>query len=179
MGAGVVMTKNEAGFSLAETLFAIGILTAGALGLAGVFTQGMKGATSSPNELIATQKTVEAIESVFSARDSHDLSWAQIRNQNNGGIFKVGPQPLRLAGTDGILNTNDDALQPIETIDFPGPDQILGNGDDVIKVLTDFTREIAIVDLSPDLRQVTATITYQVNGQTRSYSLTVLISSFA
>jgi hypothetical protein len=45
--------------------------------------------------------------------------------------------------------------------------------------LTDFTREIAIVDLSPDLRQVTATITYQVNGQTRSYSLTVLISSFA
>ena len=107
------------------------------------------------------------------------ISWAQIRNQNNGGIFKVGPQPLRLAGTDGILNTNDDALQPIETIDFPGPDQILGNGDDVIKILTDFTREIAIVDLSPDLRQVTATITYQVNRRRVVYSLTVLISSFA
>jgi hypothetical protein len=178
MGAGVIMTKNEAGFSLAETLFAIGILTAGALGLAGVFTQGMKGATSSPNELIATQKTVEAIESVFSARDSKDLTWAQIRNQNNGGIFKVGPQPLHLAGLDGILNTNDDDPQ-IETIDFPGPDQIIGNADDVKKTLTDFTREIAITDISVDLRQVTVTVTYQVNGQTRSYSLTALISSFA
>ncbi len=172
------MTTHESGFSLVETLFAIGLLTVGALGLAGVFTQGMKGAASSPDELIATQKANEAIESVFSARDSHDITWDQIRNQNHGGIFKNGPQPLYLSGRDGVLNTNDDD-QTVETIDFPGPDGLIGNADDVKKVLTEFTREIAITDMSPDLRSVTVTITYQVNGQSRSYSLTALISSFA
>jgi hypothetical protein len=49
----------------------------------------------------------------------------------------------------------------------------------VTKTLNDFTREIAIVDLSPDLRSVTVTVTFLVNGQTRSYTLTALISSFA
>ena len=177
MGAGVVMTKNQAGFSLVETLFAIGILSVGALGMAGVLVQGLKGATSSPNDLIATQKAAEAIESVFSARDSHAIAWDQIRNQKNGGIFKNGPQPLTIAGPDGVLNTNDDG--PVETIVFPGPDQKLGTADDVTKTLSDFTREIAIADLNADLRSITITITYTQNGATRSYVLSALISNFA
>jgi type II secretory pathway pseudopilin PulG len=179
MGTGVAMTKNQAGFSLMETLFAIGILTVGALGMAGVFSQGMKGTTSSPNELVATQKAAEAIESVFSARDSKNLSWAQIRNQAQGGIFKNGPQPMHLAGVDGILNTNDDDMEPIESIVFPGQDQQLGTADDVIKTLSDMTREILITDLTVDLRSITVTITYKVNGATRTYALTALISDFA
>jgi prepilin-type N-terminal cleavage/methylation domain-containing protein len=172
-----VMAKRDDGFSLLETIFAISILSVGALGMAGVFTKGMQGTTSSPSELTATQKAAEAIESVFSARDSHSISWNQLRNQNRGGIFKNGPQPMTVAGADGVLNTNDDG--PVETVDFPGPDQRLGTADDVTKTLNDFTREIAIVDLSPDLRSVTVTVTFLVNGQTRSYTLTALISSFA
>jgi len=171
--------KNEAGFSLVETLFAIGILSVGAIGMAGVFGQGMKGATSSPNELIATQKAVEGIESVFSARDSKDLGWDQLKNQNHGGMIKNGPQDLRLAGADGIVNTYDDGMEPIESIRFPGPDQQLGTNDDVVSTLTDFKREILITDLSVDLRSITVTITYKVNGATRSYALTALISNFA
>jgi len=49
----------------------------------------------------------------------------------------------------------------------------------VTKTLNDFTREIAIADISPDLRSVTVTITYQINGQPHTYTLTALISSFA
>lgn len=171
------MIKRDGGFSLLETLFAITILSVGALSLANVFTHGMQDTTSSPDELTATQKAAEAIESVFSARDSHAISWNQLRNQNNGGIFKNGPQPLTTAGPDGVLNTNDDG--PVETIDLPGPDQVLGTADDVTRTLNDFTRDIELSDISPDLRSITVTITYLVNGQTRTYSLTALISSFA
>ena len=171
------MMKKNGGFSLLETLFAISILSVGALGMASVFAKGLQGTTSSPSELTATQKAAEGIESVFSARDSHAITWNQLRNQNRGGIFKNGPQPMSIAGLDGVLNTNDDG--PVETVDLPGPDQQLGTADDVTKTLNDFTREIAIADISPDLRSITVTITYLINGQPRTYSLTALISSFA
>jgi prepilin-type N-terminal cleavage/methylation domain-containing protein len=171
------MAKNDSGFSLLETVFAISILSVGALSMAGVFTKGMQGAASSPDELTATQKAAEAVESVFSARDSHAISWNQLRNQDKGGIFKIGAQPMSTAGADGVLNTNDDG--PVETVELPGPDQKIGTADDTTRTLNEFTREIAITDITPDLRSITVTITYIVNGQTRSYSLTALISSFA
>lgn len=168
---------SQSGFSLMETMFAISILSVGALGMAGVFSQGMQKTTSSPGELTATQKAAEAIESVFSARDSHSITWDQLRNEAYGGIFKNGPTPLTVAGPDGVVNTHDDG--GVESVDLPGPDQRLHTADDVTKILTGFTREIAITDLSVDLRSITVTITYSVNGQTRSYVLTALISSFA
>ena len=171
------MAKTDDGFSLLETIFAVSILSVGALGMAGVFAKGLQGTTSSPSELTATQKAAEGIESVFSARDSHSISWSQLRNQNRGGIFKNGPQPMTVAGVDGVLNTNDDG--PVETVVMPGPDQRLNTADDVTKTLNDFTREIAIADISPDLRSITVTITYQVDGQPHTYTLTALISSFA
>jgi type II secretory pathway pseudopilin PulG len=168
---------SQSGFSLLETVFAIGVLSAGALGMAGTFTSGMQRTVSSPNELIATQKAAEAVESVFSARDSHLLVWSQIRNESYGGVFMNGPQPLKLPGPDGIVNTHDDTL--IESFDLPGPDQVLGTADDVTKTLDGFTREIAITDLTDDLRSITVTVTYQAGPTTKSYSITAYISSWA
>ncbi|HUK33251.1 MAG TPA: prepilin-type N-terminal cleavage/methylation domain-containing protein [Vicinamibacterales bacterium] len=175
------MMKNESGFSLVETLFAIGILSVGALGMAGVFSQGMKGVNTSPDDLIATQKAAEAIESVFSARDSKELGWAVLCNQSQGGIFIDGPTKMYLAGADGILNTNDDLQNggTIESMVFPGPDQLIGTQDDVTKTLTEFTRQIAITNINNDLRSITVTITYTLNGQTKTYTLTALMSDYA
>src|SRR2546427_6275713 len=93
--------RSQAGFSLVETIVAIGVLTVGALGLAGVFAQGMQKTIGSPNDLLATQKASGAVESVFSARDSHLVTWAQLRNVSDGGIFLNGPQPLKVDGPDG------------------------------------------------------------------------------
>ncbi len=168
---------SSAGFSLVETVFAIGILSVGALGLAGMFTQGMQHTVSSPNELIATQKATEAIESVFSARDSQNITWSELRNESLGGIFKDGPQPLRTPGPDGIVNTDDDGA--VESFDLPGPDQRLGTADDITLTLTGFTREIKIVDLSDDLRSITVTVTYNGGAQTKTYTLTAYISTWA
>ncbi len=137
----------------------------------------MQKTASSPGDLVATQKAAEAIESVFSARDSHSITWAQIRNQNAGGIFNNGPQPMTTDGPDGVVDTADDG--PVESVTLPGIDQKLGTSDDVTKTLSDFTREIKIADISTDLRSITVTITYKSGTSTRSYTLTALISSFA
>jgi prepilin-type N-terminal cleavage/methylation domain-containing protein len=170
--------KNaQGGFSLLETIVSMGVLSVGALGLAGVFAAGMQKTVSSPGELLATQKAAEAIESVFSARDSHTVPWAQLRNVPVGGIFLTGPQPLKLAGADGVVNTADDAA--VESVVLPGRDQLLGTGDDVTQTLGEYTREIQIVDLSADLRAVTVTVTYRAGTTMRPYSLTAYISTFA
>jgi type II secretory pathway pseudopilin PulG len=169
--------RGQSGFSLLETVFSIGVLCVGALGLAGIFSQGMQRTISSPGELIATQKAAEAIESVFSARDSHSLAWSQLRNESAGGIFLNGPQAIRVPGPDGVVNTHDDG--DIESVDLPGPDQRLGTADDVTQTLDGFTREIRIMDLSDDLRSITVTVTYKAGPQTRSYALTAYISTWA
>ena len=171
-------TQNgQSGFSLIETVFAVGLLSVSALGMAGVFTQGMQRTISSPGELVATQKAAEAVESVFSARDSHNITWSQLRNESFGGIFLNGPQAIRMPGPDGVVNTHDD--RAVESVDLPGPDQRLGTSDDVTKTLDGFTREIKITDLSDDLRSITVTVTYKAGPQTRTYSITAYISTWA
>jgi Tfp pilus assembly protein PilV len=170
-------TRTEAGFSLIETMFAIGVLSVAALGMAGIFAQGMQKTASSPGELLATQKAAEAIESVFSARDSHSITWTQLRNVSQGGIFLDGAKPMTTDGPDGVVGTADDG--PVESVVLPGPDQQLGTADDKTVTLSAFTRQIAIADISTDLRSITVTITYKSGATTRSYTLTALISTFA
>src|ERR1700682_6426597 len=102
--------STERGFSLLETMIAVGVLSVGLLGAAAVITQGMQRVASSPGDVITTQKAAEAIESVVSARDSHKLTWSQLQNVAggsgaDGGVFLDGPQPLKYQGPDGLLNT--------------------------------------------------------------------------
>ena len=178
---------SAGGFSLIEVIVSIGILTGGVLSLAQVFTLGMHHAASSSPSIIAREKAREAVESVHTARDTGDLSWVKIRNVAQGGVFLAGAQPLKTPGLDGLVNTTDDGPS-LEQIRTPGPDQVLGTSDDVLTSLTDYTREIQISDLmldadptkvNPNLRQITVTVKYRVEGVAwRSYALTTYISSF-
>jgi hypothetical protein len=115
---------------------------------------------------------------VFSARDAHTLTWAQLRNLSNGGIFLDGMKPLNTAGADGIVNTGD-AGEAVETVVFPGPDQVTGTGDDKTQSLSGFSREIRITDLSSELRLITVIVTYPYGSGTRSFSLASYISAWA
>ncbi len=172
--------SGEAGVTLVETLIAMVVLLVGAVGLAGAFLYGIDAATSAPNELVATQKAAEAIESVFSARDSQAVTWAQLQNASDGGIFLDGPQDMHVAGPDAILNTADDLDEAIETYELPGPDGNMATAEDNETVeLAGFTREIAIAELTAVLREVTVVITYQAGATTRTFTLTALISAFA
>jgi hypothetical protein len=175
----------QTGFSLVETVIACGVLTVGVLGAASVLTTGMQNLTSSPADVIMTQKAVQAIEAVFSARDSHTLVWSQILNVHgvsgtDGGIFLDGAQPLKLPGPDGLVNTADDTT--VETVTLPGPDQILFTADDRVITLSGYTRQIAITPVaneSGQLRQITVTITYQNGPTLRTYTLTSFISAYS
>ncbi|HZR24060.1 MAG TPA: hypothetical protein VFA59_10760 [Vicinamibacterales bacterium] len=174
------MVRSSNGFSLAETVIAMGILTTGVLSAAAVLASGMQKLSSSPQDVIVTQKAAQAIEAVFSARDSHKLTWDQIRNVADGGIFLGGPQPLKLPGPDGLVNTADDTTT--ETITMPGKDQVLGTADDTTVVLSNYTREIRIQDVaneSGQLRTITVTVTFKDGPTTRTYTLSSLISSYS
>ena len=170
---------SERGVSLIETMIAILVLTIGAVGMAGTFLHGMSVAGSSPAELTATQKAAEAIESVFSARDSHRIAWAQLRNVSRGGVFLDAAQPVKTGGADGIINTGDSG-EAIEAVVLPGPDQDMEtDGDNRTETLAAFTRRITIADISPVLRSITVTVTYKAGAATQTYTLTTYISAFA
>jgi prepilin-type N-terminal cleavage/methylation domain-containing protein len=175
---------NESGFSLIETMIAMGILATGLLGLAGVFTIGMAHMATSSANLIAREKAREAVESVHTARDTRTITWSQIRNVADGGVFLNGAQSIKNPGVDGLVNTADD--NGIEELRQPGPDGILGNSDDVHISLTNYTRDVVISDvrdqnnaINPDLRQIVVTIRYSVGPVTRTYVLTTYISSIS
>lgn len=180
-----LMHKSAAGFSLIETVVAMGILTTGLMSLAGVYALGMKQMKASTPAVIAREKAREAVESVHSARDTGLLAWTKIRNVAQGGSFLPGAQPLATPGADGLVNTADDGS--VENLRAPGADGILGNTDDVLTPLTDYSREIQITDLmrdgtsivNPNLRQITVIVRYQVDNAWRTYTLTTYISSFA
>lgn len=167
---------TEEGFSLVETLVAMFLLTAGLLGLAQVLAVGMRHMSASSPTLIAREKAREAIESVHTARDMRVITWAQINNTDNGGIFTVGPQPLLQAGPDGLVNTADDgtACTPAslsapcyDAVVGPGADGVLGTGDDERTELRAYSREIQISELappSPALRQLRVIIRFQSAG---------------
>ena len=168
---------NQSGFTLVETLMATVILCGGLLALATAFAQGMIIMMSSHPHQVAKEKASEAIESVFTSRDTRIISWARIRNVSRGGIFLDGPQALRGSGPDGLVNTADDSTQECETL--PGPDNQLGTADDIVTPLSGFTREVEIRDISANLRQIRVIITYQIGNLTRQYELVSYISSFA
>ena len=106
---GVVMRFSSAKVSRSpETVVALGVLTTGVLGAAAVLATGMQNLASSPTDVVSTQKAAEAMEAVFSARQSGKLTWTQINNVSNGGVFLDGPQSLYRPGADGLVNTADD-----------------------------------------------------------------------
>jgi type IV pilus modification protein PilV len=179
--------RGERGFTLIEVIIAMVVLTVGLLSLVGVLTIGLRRVSSSSNQLIAREKAREAVESVHAARDTGRLSWPNIRNVADGGIFLAGEQDLRQPGDDGVVNTADDDDADMETIVKPGPDGILGSDDDEILPLTEFQREVRIEtlnypgtdDVNPNLRQITVNIRYRVDDAWRTYTLTTYVSSFS
>lgn len=175
MAGGIVATvtapanAGERGFSLLEVLVAMLILTAGLLPLAGLFAVAVRRMTASTPQLVAREKAREAIESVHSARDTGEFSWATIQNKPTG-VFLTGEQDIRDPGADGLVNTTDDAAAAIQ----------LPAGE--------YRREIVITPLIQDgsesqinlnLRQIKVIVKYKVGGIWNTYTLTTYISAYS
>jgi prepilin-type N-terminal cleavage/methylation domain-containing protein len=186
----------QRGFTLLEVMIAIVVMTVGLLAVVASMAAALAATKSSQEQLIARQKALEALESVYTARNSNQVGFSAINNLPAPGIFTIGATQLLCAGADGILGTADDvpcaANGPCpagpECVVLPGPDGILGTADDVAMSLSTFTRQIQIntvfqadgVTPNPNLRQAVVTVNYTVPGTTlqRSYTVNALISSF-
>jgi hypothetical protein len=157
-------------------------------GLLALFGNGIATMQLVENDLIAKQKAREALESIFTARNTNQLAFDAIRNAPDG-IFLAGYQPLRLpnpvgGGGDGLVGTADDGS--IESVTTAGHDEVVGTGDDETRTLTEFQRQIQIApilysDLSvnPDVRSVTVSIKYLTPiGGSRVFQLQSYISRF-
>src|SRR5690242_4413011 len=83
--------KRDRGFTLIEVLISMFVLTIGLVSLLSVFTVAMASTQSSQQDLIAKQLASEAMESIFTARDTSQLAWANLLNTGNGGIFVDNP----------------------------------------------------------------------------------------
>jgi len=186
----------ENGFTIIETMIAIAIMGIGIVTLIAAFATAVGATNNAQENLIARQKTLEAMESIYTARNAEQLTFGQIANIPSGGIFTAGPTQLLAAGPDGLVNTADDLNFPAngacpagpECLVLPGPDGILGTADDKAMSLANFTRQIAIgkvlesdgVTTNPNLKQITVTVGYTSGTSTvpRSYTVNALISSF-
>lgn len=181
MSRGKNSSRPQAGFTLMETMIALIILAVGVLALAGMLADGLAYMSMSQDEYIAEQKAAEAVESVYTARDVSQTTWANINNVSTGGLFVDGPTRLCDPGLDGIEGTADDNCAIYDSIWTPGPDGRLGTADDVKMPLTNFTRTIVIAPVAgrADLRQITVTITYTAAKFRRSYTLVTNISQYS
>jgi type II secretory pathway pseudopilin PulG len=177
------ISRHPAGFTLIEAMISIVILSFGVLSLAAVYAQGIMYASLTQYDYIAEKKAEEAVETIFTARDTKVLTWAQIQNTAQGGVFLGGPQPLLDPGADGLVGTADDnAALPDSIIIGPGADGVLGTADDKVVNLNPWmTRTIAIsaVTGEANLRQITVTINYKMGRIQRTYTLISYISPFA
>jgi prepilin-type N-terminal cleavage/methylation domain-containing protein len=189
--------STQRGFSLIEVMITIVILTVGLLGLMATFATAIKATSSAQEDLIARHKALDALESIYTARNSQQIPFASINNAANGGIFRGGAQPLLCAGPDGLVGTGDDvpctnpntgAACPggVECLVLPGPDGVLGTADDVTYSLSNFTRTITFNpvllptgQVNTNLIAVTIAVTYTKAGwPATTYTVNSLISSY-
>src|SRR5271170_5942403 len=192
--------QNQRGFTLIEVMIAIAVMTIGILAVLASFATAIAATESAQEDLIARHKALDAMESIYTARNSQQLPFSAINNTAAGGIFLPGALPLKCAGPDGLVGTGDDvactapdtgAACPggVECLVLPGPAGMLGEGppnDDVVYSLSNFTRSITFAPVflpsgavNTNLIAVTITVAYIKPGwQGRSYSVNGLISSY-
>ena len=183
--------REESGFTLLEVMVASVILVTGLLSIAYFFGVALGVVATAQMDSIARQKAREAMEDVFTARDTGGINFNAICNVGAGAscIFVSGFEPLYTAGPDELVNTTDDgtgtlphgcSVSPcIETVDTPGPDGILGTADDVFVPLMGYQRQIQITSLTSILNRITVTIQYTTpQGITRSVQMVALIGPY-
>jgi prepilin-type N-terminal cleavage/methylation domain-containing protein len=182
-----VRKQPERGFSLLEVVISMAVLTVGLVSLLGVFGLAMASTQTSQQDMIAKQLANEALESIVTARNTSQVTWAQVQNVANGGIFLDGTTSIYLPGADGIVGTTDDAVAGEQTLTEPGSDGIFGTADDVQIPLTGYQRTILIsqvLDSSgnvvPTLRGVNITMQYTTSQAKlpKTYVLSSFISQY-
>ena len=170
----VPRTHNSEGFSTIEVLAALFVVTIALTSLLALFGYAISTMTLMQDLLIAKQKSRETLESIYTARNTSQITFDMIQNVSDSpGIFLDGYQALERPQADGLIGTADDS--GVETLTLPGPDgDLTTTGDNEVRVLDRFERQIQIDPLlfadstvNPDVRKIMVSIRYSnpVGGQ--------------
>jgi Tfp pilus assembly protein PilV len=173
--------RQDGGFALLETLIAIVVLMIGLLAVLATFALAIGNTTTVQYDSVARQKAAEAMESIFTARQTSQLSFDRIQNVGAGnGIFTQGFTAMTDPGPDGLDGTGDDVTAA--PIRLPGASGTITNTpQDVLVNLGQFSRQIQIADVAgnPNVRQITVTVRYPApQGWFRTYQVQALVSSY-
>jgi hypothetical protein len=175
-----------------EVVIAGAVITIGLLAILGLFGTALGATQSSQMDEIAHARATQTLESIYTARQTSQLTWDSINNTGtitNGtpGIFNTGLLALSDPGQDGLDGTSDDVTPPA-LITLPGPDGLLSTVTDNQTIsLSAFKRQIQIsLALDPNtgaaiptLKQVVVTIQYPgPNGVARNYKVQALVSAY-
>ncbi len=179
-------TNNSEGFGTLEVLVALFVVTIALTSMLALFGYAISTMTLMQDLLIAKQKSRETLESIYTARNTQQINFDDIQNVSDSGIFLEGFQPLRQASTDGLIGTSDDNGTAIEALTLPGPDGYLNTGDDEVRTLTAFERQIEIDPIlfadstvNPDIRKVLVSIRYNTPlGTQQTYQVESYISRY-
>jgi len=201
MGATMIRNQRikatQEGFTLIEVLIAIAVMSIGLLAVVASIATAIATTQSAQEDLVARHKALEALESIYTARNSQQVAFSAINNTASGGIFLSGAQPLLCAGPDGLVGTADDVPCTtsggvtcpnggVECWVLPGPDAVLGTSDDITMSLANFTRTITITQVllstgivNDNMMAVSVSVTYTKAGlPKRTYTVNGLISRY-
>jgi type II secretory pathway pseudopilin PulG len=144
----------EGGFTLFETIVAMLILTVGLLAVASAIGYALMASNSARGLTNAKLLVVSALEQTETLRNSGQLNFAEISNQqmpnSSFTAFPTDFLPVSLA---------------------PGPDFVYGTLDDPgrtdpAQAVQGVVRQILITSLSPSLKRIQVTVRYSPNGGT-------------
>jgi prepilin-type N-terminal cleavage/methylation domain-containing protein len=194
LSRGLSPRTGERGFTMMEVLISMVVLTIGLVSMLAMFSVALAGTNNVQEDMVAKQIAQETLESIFTARNTAQITFLQIQNVSNGGIFLDGLQTIKDPGPDGLEGTADDVVAnaacpgPATCLQLAGNDGVLGTADDVWMPLNNYQRQILISNvflptgaIDSTLRQITVNVTYtttQFRGIKKTYSVGAYVSSF-
>jgi prepilin-type N-terminal cleavage/methylation domain-containing protein len=186
--------NSERGFTMMEVLISVVILTVGLVSMLAMFTVALAATNNAQEDMTAKQIGQSTLESIFTARNTQQITFLQIQNVSNGGIFLDNYQTIKDPGPDGLDGTADDLVQnpscpgPSTCLQLSGQDGVLGTADDVYLPLNNYRRQILITNvflpngaIDDTLRQITINVQYtstQFKAVQKTYSVGAYVSSF-
>ncbi|MCX6813273.1 MAG: hypothetical protein NTV77_02180 [Candidatus Azambacteria bacterium] len=149
------LNKNMAGFTLMETIVAVGLIVVGLVAALALITTSLFYVSNIQDRLAAANLMAEGIEVVRNIRDNN---WIQNLSWNDG-----------LANGDYQTSYNSTALSP-----YGGNPLLFDSGSGLYNyssgTATSYVRKISIVNLSSYEIRIIATVTWQRRGITYSSS---------
>jgi len=150
------LNKNNNGFTLLETIVAVGLIVVGLISALALITTSLFYVSNIQDRLVAANLTAEGIEVVRNIRDNN---WLQSKVWNNGladGDYQVAYDSTILSSFSG---------SPL-FLDSNGIYNYISSGS-----ATSYVRKISILNLSSYEIRIIAIVTWQRRGITYSNSV--------